>query len=183
MPGRGSGSYLGYTGMRERTKHGRWKAAGLGGGFTLIEVMVALLVLSIGLLGLAALQTAALRDGQRAELRTRAVQAASDMVERMRANPAGTAAGRYDLPRNRTPRSTGATGAALTDLLAWRAGLARLPGGQGGITRCSAGCPGGAAAVRSVTVWWNAARDPAVHGHRCPPRTTADLRCVRLVLR
>jgi len=165
--------------MQQLPNHGQWIAP-LDGGFTLLEVMIALLVLSIGLLGLAALQTSALRTGQMADMRTRAVHAAADMVERMRANPAGTAAGQYEIARNRVARDTSATGTALSDLLDWQASLARLPDGQGEITRCSRGCAG--QATHSVTVWWNAARDPAAHGFSCPPRTLADLRCVRLLL-
>lgn len=143
--------------------------------------MIALLVLSFGLLGMAALQTAALRSGQMAGMRTQAVQTAMDMIERMRANPAGVAAGRYDVKRTHLPRPRAAPDPARDDLAAWRAALARLPDGRGEIRRCSRECP--AAATYSVTVWWNAARDPAVRGWRCPPRSAADRRCVRLVLR
>jgi type IV pilus assembly protein PilV len=153
-------------------------------GFTLFEVMIALLVLSIGLLGLAALQTRALRTGQAAEMHTRAGQLAADLLERMRANPAGVASGRYDHNRRHPPRHVTASGMAGADLAAWAAGLAKLPDGQGEIRRCTAGCAHGAGhPVYSVTVWWNAARDPAVSGLHCPPRSDADLRCVRLVLR
>jgi type IV pilus assembly protein PilV len=153
-------------------------------GFTLFEVMIALLVLSIGLLGLAALQLRALRTGQAADMHTRAGQVAADMLERMRANPAGVAAGRYDHSRRHPPRQGAASGMAGADLTAWQDGLANLPDGQGEIRRCTAGCANGAGPpVYSVTVRWNAARDPAVHGFHCPPRSDADLRCVRLVLR
>ncbi len=145
--------------------------------------MIALLVLSIGLLGLAALQITGLRTSQMADLQTRAVQATADMVERMRANPAGTTAGQYEITRGRSPRHTTTNGRALTDLTDWRASLARLPDGQGEITRCRA-CTGSAArTTRIVTVWWNAARDPVIHGFNCPPRSAADLRCFRLVMR
>jgi type IV pilus assembly protein PilV len=168
--------------MRRAASPG-YRTAPHGRGFTLIEVMVAQLVLSIGLLGLAALQTSALRTQEAAAMHTRAVQAAQDMVERMRANPAGVAAGRYDLRRGHTPLP-GASGMARTDLAAWQASLARLPEGQGEIRRCtSAGTPGPGQAIHRVTVWWNAARDPAVRGFHCPPRSRADRRCVRLVLR
>jgi len=168
--------------MQQATKDTR-RISPRHGGFTLLEVMVALLVLSIGLLGLAALQTGGLRTGQQADLRSRAVQATTDMVERMRANPAGLMAGQYEISRNRAPRHTAATGRALIDLADWRASLARLPDGQGEVIRCRT-CAGSAArAIHVVTVWWNESRDPATRGFHCPPRSADDLRCFRLVMR
>lgn len=58
-------------------------------GAGLIEVMVALLVLAIGLLGFAAMQTQGISQGQKAYLHSQAIFAAQDMVERMRANTVG----------------------------------------------------------------------------------------------
>jgi len=55
-------------------------------GFSLIEVLVALLVLSIGLLGLAALQTTGLTLNHESYGRTQAVLQAYDIIDRMRAN-------------------------------------------------------------------------------------------------
>ncbi|MEZ5543366.1 MAG: type IV pilus modification protein PilV [Pseudomonadota bacterium] len=150
-------------------------------GFTLFEVMIALAVLSIGLVGLAALQLGALRANASAAQHMLAVQTAVDMLERMRANPAGVAAGRYDTGPARLPPSGAAGDIARADLAAWRAGLARLPAGSGAITRCGHDCP--AAATYGVTVWWNAAGDAAVRDRHCPPRPDSGLRCVRLVLR
>lgn len=59
-------------------------------GFTLVEAMVAMLVLSIGLLGLAGLQASGLRSSQGAYARSQAVVLAYDIAERIRANPAET---------------------------------------------------------------------------------------------
>ena len=59
-------------------------------GFTLLEVLIALLILSIGLLGLAALQTTGLRSNTMATTRTHATQLAYDIADRMRANVAGS---------------------------------------------------------------------------------------------
>ena len=55
-------------------------------GFSLIEVMVTLLVLSIGLLGVAALQVAALQYSNTSLHRSIAVIQANDLVERMWTN-------------------------------------------------------------------------------------------------
>lgn len=55
-------------------------------GFTLLEVLIALLVLSVGLLGLAGLQTRGLATGHNAYLRSQAVLLARDIGERIRAN-------------------------------------------------------------------------------------------------
>lgn len=64
-----------------------------GQGFSLIEVLVALLVLSIGLLGLAALQTTGLKLNHQSYERTQAVLQAYDIIDRMRANRTSANAG------------------------------------------------------------------------------------------
>lgn len=55
-------------------------------GFTLIEILVAVLVLAIGLLGMAALQGTGLRNNQTAYYRSQAAALAYEMSDRMRAN-------------------------------------------------------------------------------------------------
>lgn len=55
-------------------------------GFSMIEVMVALVVLAIGLLGFALLQTMNLRFTQSANYRTQATNLAYDLLDQMRAN-------------------------------------------------------------------------------------------------
>jgi type IV pilus assembly protein PilV len=60
----------------------------MGPGFSLLEVLVAVLVLSIGLLGVAALQAQSLRYNHEAYLRGQAVLLSYDMADRMRANSA-----------------------------------------------------------------------------------------------
>lgn len=64
-------------------------------GFSLIEVLVALLVLSIGLLGLAMLQVQGLRFTTDSYQRTQATLLAYDLMDRMRANKVGADAGAY----------------------------------------------------------------------------------------
>ena len=59
-------------------------------GFSLIEVLVALFVLSIGLLGLAALQTTGLKLNHQSYERTQATLQAYDIIDRMRTNKSGT---------------------------------------------------------------------------------------------
>jgi type IV pilus assembly protein PilV len=56
------------------------------GGFTLVEVLVALVVMSVGMLGIAALYLEGLRAGRTAVYRTTAVTLAADMADRIRAN-------------------------------------------------------------------------------------------------
>ena len=56
-------------------------------GMSLVECLVALLVLTIGLMGMARLIIEGLRNGHLALLRTQAVNLVNDMSERIRANP------------------------------------------------------------------------------------------------
>lgn len=66
-------------------------------GFTLVEVLVALVVLALGLLGLALLQTTGMRYTTNSYSRTQATYLAYDLAERMRANVPAFQAGTYDV--------------------------------------------------------------------------------------
>lgn len=107
-------------------------------GVTLIEVLVAVLVLSIGLIGLAALQVAALQANQISYQRSQATNLAYDVIERMRANRQAALNGNYDTPFQDPPEcedpSDGGS-LAQTDLNQWHMALScSLSGGQGQIT-------------------------------------------------
>lgn len=66
-------------------------------GFTLIEVLVSVVVFSIGLIGLASLQTLSLKHNNTSYLRSQAILLAQDMADRMRANSLAVANGDYNL--------------------------------------------------------------------------------------
>lgn len=65
-------------------------------GFSLLEVLIAIVVLSFGLLGLAGLQLVGLANNQSAGTRYTATALAYDITDRMRANMAGVSAGGYN---------------------------------------------------------------------------------------
>ncbi len=109
-------------------------------GLTLIEVMIALIVLSIGILGLATLQTASLNFNNGASQRTQATVLAYDMADKMRANRQAALAGEYDMafevpaPGCAAPNTAGTV--AAQDISTWRMALAcRLPQATGSIVR------------------------------------------------
>ena len=62
-------------------------------GFSLIEVMVSTMIISVSVLGMAGMQITAKRAGHEAVQRTSATALSTDLIERMRANP--TALGDY----------------------------------------------------------------------------------------
>jgi type IV pilus assembly protein PilV len=99
-------------------------------GFSLIEVLVAIVVLSVGLLGLAALQVSGLRVGQSSFYRAQAAQFATDMADRLRANAGEARTCELDLA-DATPTSPTTT--CERDLAEWRARLRSLPGGTGAV--------------------------------------------------
>jgi type IV pilus assembly protein PilV len=100
-------------------------------GFSMVEVLVSLLVLSLGLLGLAALQSTSMKSTHSAYLRTQATQYAHDMLDRMRANREAARAGDYDLAMaNSAPTCDNLVNC---DRAEWRADLSSLPAGSGSI--------------------------------------------------
>lgn len=139
-------------------------------GFTLIEVLVAVLILSFGLLGLAGLQAASIRANHSAYLRSQATQLAYDMADRMRANMAGVAGNYYNDP-TLTPEPACYTSAgcsplqlARDDAARWAAELqSLLPAGSAGVVCIDStpadGLPGAAACDNVgvhyvIKVWW-----------------------------
>ena len=147
-------------------------------GFTLLEVLIALLVLSIGLLGLAALQTTGLRSNEMASMRTTSTHLAYDITDRMRANPAGVTANQYVLAGGAAP--TGTSVAAL-DLIDWYNAVILLPGGRASIVQCDGtSVPACDGLTHIITVQWDEMRTGAA-GTTCPPTAETDLRCYRLI--
>jgi type IV pilus assembly protein PilV len=163
-----------------RIKHSRNKQQ----GFTLLEVLIALLVLSIGLLGLAALQTTGLRSNEMASMRTTSTMLAYDISDRMRANSQGIIDSDYVIGSGAVTgtipdcTATDCTTAQMAtfDLSQWKTAVALLPGGLGDITQ-TAGPP----LTHTITVRWDENRTGA-SGQNCPPQDNNDLRCFRLVL-
>ena len=130
-------------------------------GFTLIEVLIAMLVLAVGLLGLAGLQATSLRNNQSAYNRSQATQLAYDLGDRMRANVAGKTTYTAILPSSATakPNCLTTTGCnpvdmAENDLFEWISAVRNnLPSGIGTIAPnpnpCISTC------IYTITIFWD----------------------------
>lgn len=142
-------------------------------GFTMIEVLVTVIILSIGLLGLAGLQATSLRNNQSAFLRSQATILAYDIADRMRANGAAAANGDYEFDSNGgvpatvadCTTSTGCSTAAMAqnDLADWSTAVTTLlPDGVGIVCRDSdpdtAGCDGNGTQF-VITLSWTEVED------------------------
>jgi type IV pilus assembly protein PilV len=117
-------------------------------GVGLIEVLVSLLVLSIGMLGLAGLQMYSLRNNQGAMERSMAVVETHSIVDAMRADRAAALAGEFDFD----PDDAGKLGGesfAERSLQSWHANLINSlgPSASGAVTCTSTG-------VCTITVRW-----------------------------
>jgi type IV pilus assembly protein PilV len=98
-------------------------------GVSLVEVLVAVLVFSVGMIGVAGLLIMATRSNHTAYLRTQAAFLAGNMVDRMSANPVGVWMGSYDSTSYPVSSSTAANNdcsagctpdaLALSDQRAW----------------------------------------------------------------
>lgn len=104
-------------------------------GFSLLEVLIALLIFSLGLLGLAALQAYSVKANQSAHLRSQATALANMMMDNIRANRASVASyysNAYEAYDCATAPAD--TPIATHDLQAWRQQInCALPEGRGAV--------------------------------------------------
>lgn len=115
-------------------------------GFSLLESLVALLLISVGILGIANMQFNGLVNNNRAYDRSVAVGLVSDMAERLRINAEVASAGGYSTSESMTDVL------ATADVTSWLADVQnRLPSG-GGELAYTAGATGG---EYDITVTWN----------------------------
>jgi len=150
-------------------------------GFSMLEVLIAVLVFSLGMLGLAGLLIFAISSNHVAYLRTQATFLAHNMADRMSANPAGVWAGNYGtaatptifpVPAGTASCAAGCTPAQLAtyDMAQWSTQLTTfLPNAAGTIACTTAGIsytPTGAqmdmrppyGGTCTMTLSWNEAR-------------------------
>ncbi|MDG2237675.1 MAG: type IV pilus modification protein PilV [Arenicellales bacterium] len=127
-------------------------------GFTLLEVLIALVIFSFGLLALAALMAKGLQYNTSALHRSYASAQAYDIADRMRANRLGITAGNYDsisgVGSDPGCIATGCTPAQMAQYDGWAwnsANAALLPSGSGSVTTNGT--------TYTITVTWDDDRD------------------------
>ena len=124
-------------------------------GVTIIEVLVAMLILAVGLLGMASMQVRAVSDTSNSSFRSIAIFYANDMADRIRSNPVGERGNLYNDESGGAVKASCLTVAgcdssdmAANDKFEWLTNVAQaLPAGTGEITKNGN--------VYTVTVSWN----------------------------
>lgn len=109
---------------------------GVQGGFSLIETLVSILLMTIGLLGIGALLMSGVNNATGFDLSSRASQAANEIMDAMRAN--ATNAKDYITPYGTAPADLTGSTPANADRNQWLTNVQRLPGGDGRIAYADA---------------------------------------------
>lgn len=133
------------------------------GGFSLVEALVALVVLSVGMIGAAALHGQSLGAGRSALFRTTAINLTSDMADRIRVNRLAGAAYAGAAVNNQCDPETGGgvdcapAQMAQHDLFIWDQQVANgLPNGQWNIAFDGGTIP----PTYTITVIWDEVNEP-----------------------
>ena len=145
-------------------------------GFTLIEVLISIVILSIGLLGIAGMQATSMQNNHLAFVKTQAAVMAADMADRIRAN--SEAAADYVSTTSDAPddpgcirSAAGCTPAQLAqyDLYEWNQQFTRdkpaLPGGRAIITRTV----DADVTTMAVTLFWQENNPNDIERAQCLP--------------
>ncbi|WP_208296632.1 type IV pilus modification protein PilV [Massilia sp. CCM 8734] len=107
-------------------------------GFSLIEILITMLIMSVGLLGIAGIILTNLKNNQSSQARGQATVLINDIVDRMRANRTTAQTlvnglSPYDLALNAQAPTDASV--ASVDLTQWRAAAAQaIPSGTGSVT-------------------------------------------------
>lgn len=156
-------------------------------GATLIEVLVAILILSFGMLSLGAMLSFAVQLPKLSGYRATAANIASDHIERIRANPEGFATNAYRsslsydgtnntiaLAECAYPNCTAATLATMDIAASRQAARVNLPAG-GMIVKCGAGACSKGTAGEIWIIWQEPDTFAALSGNNndnCPTEVT-----------
>ena len=160
-------------------------------GFSLIEVMVSMVLLTASMLGLAALQNASTKFDHQAYLRTQSVIQTGDMIDRMRANNAGVGSGYYLISPVPTSYKKNCNLVAITcsaeelathDIVVWNQQNANLlPEGTGSITGDIS------TSTYKVSVRWTEQKEHTSvsddYKNPCDGSADENLRCYQLEVR
>lgn len=130
-------------------------------GFTMIEILVALLIVSVGLLGLARLQIFGIKNTQSGYARSQVSFLGNDIMERIQQNKdSAIVDGSYNIALTATPTAVNCIGAgsncdpaamANFDLGIWKNYLTDfLPNGAGSISSAQAGDN----QIFTITIQW-----------------------------
>lgn len=127
-------------------------------GSSLLEVLIAVVIFSVGLLGLAGLQLKALKYNQDSLSRSTAVILGYEILDQMRTNVTAAQTGDYDITLG---AAVTGTSTAKTDLKKWVGDLNKLlPAGKGTICRRAdtlAGECGAGGSVFVIKITWGQA--------------------------
>lgn len=153
-------------------------------GFTLLEVMISLVIFSVGMLGLAGIQATSLQSNNIAYMRTIAMQSAYDMADIIRAsadfdNNVDSTFDNVTTTVGSAPTSCAQNVATLPDCSAaqmaayeiydWKTNLQNaLPSGRGSVVRSGT--------TFTITVMWDQDRTGAT-GENCSGNPATDLKC------
>jgi type IV pilus assembly protein PilV len=151
-------------------------------GATLIEILITVVIMSIGLLGIAGIQALGIRANHTGSIRSQATMLAYDMADRVRANPGG--AGNYHFPSAlptaevlacKSSPGCGAADMANHDTYLWLQDLsASLPDGRGTVCLDSTPKDGdpsnfqcdGTGNKYVVKVWWDQNKTGALANYK-----------------
>jgi len=147
-------------------------------GVTLVEAMIALLVISVGLLGIASLQLTSMNQNASSLHNSQAVWYAYNMSDRIRANP-----GQFNTYNGEDTASITAQDCEISpcntaemvdaDIVDWKAMVETLPGGRGIISSNADG-------LLISVMWDDSGTGATLTG--CDPNEPADLTCYTLAV-
>ena len=126
-------------------------------GGSLIEVLIAVLIMGIGLLGIAAMQTTALRNSQSSLERSQAVIQSYAIFDAMRANRAAALGGEYNTGGWACAAPIG-TSHAATDTIGWINSMKTTMGLAGDATTCGTIACDGVTNICTVGIRWDDSR-------------------------
>lgn len=141
-------------------------------GVGLVEILVAVLVLGFGLLGLAAMQSLALRNSQSAMEKSQAVMQAYSMIDSMRVNAEQAKNGAYNSRLCATASATSAENLAGYDKAQWVLAL-QNSFGKKATTCMQVDCD--KAGLCLVSVQWDDSRGGGAGGEANGDKTTYTL--------